>query len=403
MTTHPRRRRLAGASRSVTAPVCIGLMIALAACGSGDSDTSADPAPDSAAAPAAESSDPNAPAPDAALPGEGLTIGFVAVTNCANPTICAVLEAVKAEAEAAGAETIVLEWGGASGTNPVDAMISNIDQLIAEDVDALGVWAVDQNAASAPISRAAAAGIPVFTFDNTDVANTDIVSSVVAGRELQAKQAAEYLCEARPDGGTVLYGDYGLPIPSLQFLKEKFEENIAECSGGNLEVVVYQNATDDVAGARLTAEPALLSNPDTVAIAGYNDPTSVGGSQAAESLGVRDDLVIAGYNLAPDGVDALTQGRLDVSWDFQPVVLGQIITKQMIAYVTGEDTDPPPVTVVWPKCYDVESIAEAPGNEALLESIRAGEDTSLLDPDLISTGEDNLVPGDDLPGCPEQS
>lgn len=377
--------------RLLLLPLGAAAALMAAACGS-DSDMSA-PVAGTAASQAPSAADAGS------RPGEGITIGFVAVTNCANPTICAVLDGVKAEAEAAGATATVLEWSGASGSNPVDAMISNVDQLIAQKVDAIAVWPVDSGAVKAPIARAVAAGIPVFLFDEPVAADTDVVSAVAQGRELQAKQSAEYICAARPDGGTVLYGDYGLPIGTLQFLAAKFKENIERCSGGKLKVAVYQNATDDVSGARKTAEPALLSNRDTVAIAGYNDPTSVGGSQAAQSLNVRDKLVIAGYNLAPDGVEALEGGRLDVSWDYQPVVMGQLITKQMINYVNGTEKAPPKVTVVWPKCYDRSTIADAPGNEALLERVKQGEDLSTLDPALVQTGDAIPVPGDDLPSC----
>lgn len=332
--------------------------------------------------------------------GEGLTIGFVSITNCGNPTICALSNAFKAEAEALGAKGIVLEWSGAG--SPVDAAISNMDQLVAQKVDAIAFWPLDPGSMKAPTKRANDAGIPVFAHDLYDTADTGVITSVTEGRELKAKQAAELLCAQKPEGGDVLYGNYALPAPTFNFLIAKFKEYLQKCSAGKLKVAQqFLNKTDDVAGARTTAEPALQSHPNVVGIDAYNDVTAIGASQAATSLGKRDQIWISGYNVAPDGISALKAGRIDVSWDYQALVIGQVLARTMIEYASGENTNPPRVIMVWPKCYSVNTIDELPTFEARLERIANGEYLADDDPELIESGDDIPAPSDDLPTCPE--
>lgn len=334
-------------------------------------------------------------------PGDGLTFGMVSVTNCGNPTICAVQRGFQAEIEASGAKAIVLEWSGQG--SPVDAAITNMDQLIAQGVDAIALWPIDSGALQAPTRRAFEAGIPVFAFDDFDTTQDGVIALITQGRELQAKQAAGVFCKAFPDGGQVLYGDYGLPIPALQFLAKSFAGHLETCSGGKLTIAAtYLNKTDDVAGARTSAEPALLANPDVVGITSYNDPTSLGASQAADALGMRDKVMVLGYNLAPDGVDALTAGRLDMSWDFQPVLGGQLLARTALDYVTGVQKSPEKFIVFWPQCYSFKTVSTKPSWDDQIASIATGTSLEALAPVFVTRGADVPAPGADLPDCPAE-
>lgn len=377
--------------RTVTALAGAALMAGgLGACGDDEEE------PASTATAATATAEPAAAEQEQV--GKGLTIGFVPATNCANETVCNVGKAFEAQAKAMGAMAVVLE----NGTDPVNDAIKNVDQLIAQKVDAIAFWPLDPGAMKAPTRRATQADIPVFAHDLYDTEDSGVVASVTEGRELKAKQAAEEICKKVPDGGDVLYGDLGLPAPTLVFLADKFKENLEACSGGKLKVAgTFNNKNDDVATARTTAESAIQKNPDIVAIDSYNDPTAIGASQAATTLGKRDGLLISGYNLAENGVDALKGKRIDVSWDYRPFVVGQLLAKQMIEYAAGKEKSPPKITMVWPKCYTPDTIGELGSADEQLEAIAKGEDLSAAEPELVETGTEIPTPGDKLPGCPE--
>ena len=325
---------------------------------------------------------------------QDLTIGFVSV-NSINPTVASVNAGFTAEAERRGATARVLEVDLADA---VGTGISAFDQLIAEGVDAIAFWPLDEQAMQAPVARAQAAGIPVFSHDLYNDGGGAVVSSVIQGRALKATQAARLVCSLAPEGGgTVAYGDFFLPAPTLVFLRETFAATLAECDQPVTIAGIFQNTTDTVEGARGNAEAVLLANQGVFAIDNYNDPTAIGASIAANAAGIRDRVAIMGYNLAPDGIAALQQGRIDVSWDYRGPEVGQALAATMLDYLTGANTEPPQFTVVWPIAYTTATIGDFVPVETRLARIAEGIDLLSEQPDYMAMGEEIPAPPANLP------
>ncbi len=385
------------ATRAIAAVALVALSAFLAAgCGGGGSSSSSSSATEASTTEASTTPSSGGSASTSQI-GKGLTIGFVPATDCSNETVCDVGKGFKAEAEALGANAVVLE----NGSDPVNEAIANLDQLTSEKVDAEAFWPLDAGAMKAPTKRADAAGIPVFAHDLYETEGSGVITSVTEGRALKAKQAAEAICAKDPSGGEVLYGNFALPAPTLEYLLENFEKSLSECSNGKSKVAeVFLNKTDDVSGALPSAHAALQKNPDVVAIDNYNDPTAIGASQAATELGDRPNLLITGYNLAANGVEAIKQGRIDISWDYRPFVIGQILAKTMVEYVAKKETEPPKVIMVWPKCYTKANIEELPSSDQQLEEIAEGVELAEAEPELTQSGNSVPLPSNSLPGCP---
>jgi ribose transport system substrate-binding protein len=271
--------------------------------------------------------------------------------------------------------------------------------MIAEGVDAIAFWPLDDSANDAVIERASDAGIPVFAHDAyADNLLDQVVTSVTHGRELRAKQGAQLICDQlSPDGGEILYGDFDVAIPTLVFLKEKFEQYLAECEAPIEIAAVFGNKTDDTEGGRAAAEPALLANPDVKAVFNYNDATAIGVAQAAEDLGMRDGLWIDGYNLGDDGIAALGSGRIDASWDYRGVQIGQALAKVMVDYASGANTEPAKVIMIWPRGYTPETIGELPTPDELIAQISEGVNLLEIDPDLYTESDTIPAPADNIP------
>ena len=377
--------------------VLLAFTLVAAACGNDDDAPSAPAAEEPAPAPAPTEAPTEAPAPEPTEapteePMETFTIGFVSIW-CANPTVCGVNRSFIAEAEAAGHRAIVVE---ADLNDAVNSQIAGMDQLIAQGVDAIAFWPLDDAAMQAPMQRAADAGIPLFSHDMYNDPTGLVVSSVVQGRELKAKQSAALICDALgDDGGQVLYGNFVIEaIPTLVFLKEKFIEYLSACDGAEL-VGTFLNETDDVDGAQPAAEAALLANPDAEAVFGYNDPTAIGTSIAANSLG--RDIYIDGYNLSQDGVDALAAGRFDVSWDYRSADIGQALARTMVQYLDGTNTSPPLFITVWPIAYTPDTIGDFVVTDERLDMIADGVYLIDLLPDFVDVGDTIPAPSDAIP------
>ncbi|MFN8231928.1 MAG: sugar ABC transporter substrate-binding protein [Actinomycetota bacterium] len=367
----------------------VAVALVLAGCGGGSSSTSS-------SAPAESSgSESSGSGESSKSGGSGITIGFDSALDCSNAVVCQMQKAFAAEAEELGAKPIVLE----SNVNDlINNQISNMDQLTSEDVDAIAIWPQDESALLPPMKRAEEAGIPVFAHEVYEPSQAGIVTDILEGRKLVSKQAAEQVCQRAPsDGGEILFGAFALPNPGIEILEKSFESNLGECES-EVKVTKFLNKTDNVAGARPTAEAALQNSPNAFAVEAYNDPTAEGAALAAEQLGNREDLFIMGYNLGPEGVEAVEQGRIDMSWDYRAAVVGQTLAKLMVEYAEGNE-EPAKVVTVWPKCYDESNIASHPSPEEQIAAIKSGEDLSKEDPKLFQESEEPVEPSDSLPGC----
>lgn len=359
------------------------LALTVTACGN-DADS------DSAAAPVRAGTEV------VARDGTGLTAGNSALWN-ANPTVKLANDAWKAAISARGATPKLLQ---ADAKDPVNTLISNLDQLRAEKVDVAAFYPIDPNALTAPVKRAAAAAIPVFSFETT---KAPVTSQVHTSREAAATMVATSICERFPDGTKVIYGAYGQPDPTLSAYRSAFAAALKACSSGKSTVAaVFENRTDDVAGAIPTALASLQRVTDAKAIVAYSDVTAIGASRAATQLGVRKDLTIYGYNLAPDGIDALRKGVIDYSVQFPVALEAQYVANQQIDVALGKQV--PKYTTFWGGCYSTATVEKLPSPAAELQAISEGR-SLLVDPDAQrTTGEDGFPtePPTSGAGCPAE-
>ena len=196
----------------------------------------------------------------------------------------------------------------------------------------------------------------------------------------------------------MLYGNFPAPAPTLLFLRDKTKKYLSECKDAPLTYAgEYFNKTDQVDGGRTGAEAALQKDPDVKAIANYNDPTAIGASIAAKGLG-KSGIWIDGYNLAPDGVAALKEGRINVSWDYRAPEIGQVLARTMVEYAAGKNTNPAKIIMVWPKGFTPDTInTDYVSVDDRIAEISAGKDLLAGEPEYITESDTVPTPPDDIP------
>jgi ribose transport system substrate-binding protein len=322
-----------------------------------------------------------------------VTIGLDSVLSCQNAIVCEWEKAFSASVQALGAKVVVKE--ATNIANLQDDQIKNFDLLTAQHVNAIVVWPQDTKAVAASIHRAVSAGIPVI---GTEIYGgvSGLTSTVNQGRALGGYLNGKAACmHSPPGGGTVLYGQWHLPNQGNEVQFNYFKRAITECHK-KIKIVMFYNATDDVAGGQPTAAAALAHNSDTFAIVAYNDPTAIGAARAAKDAGVRNKVFIAGYNLGPDGVSALKRGEIDQSEATRAAVLAQEAAIVAVKYATGADKNPPRFLIEWPKCYTTKTAGQIPTLASELAAIKAGKRLSSSDPALVQTGNTLPNPGNNL-------
>lgn len=299
--------------------------------------------------------------------GEGLTLGYAAVWS-SNAGGKAGNDAFKAAAEACGATPMIVE---AKADDPLNTMITAMDQIVAQKADAVSFFPLSADVMTAPSERAVKAGIPVVAGEITNF--DDAATTFHQDRLTASVNAARLFCEKFPDGGELVYGAYGNPQQDLIDMQDRFEKELDACSDGRLSVVgTYSNKTDDIAGGLSTAQAVLQQHPDAVGVVAYSDTNAVAASRAADNLGMRDQLTIVGYNADAIGLDALAKGTIDYTFAWGLPEQQQKAVEILIALAKGEPA--PRYVTVYPKCLSKATVAEMPSIAVRTAGIAEGRD-----------------------------
>jgi len=264
--------------------------------------------------------------------GKACTIGFQNPI-AGNETLHTLQLAAQAQAKALGCKLIALD----DQTQP-DKQVSNMQQLLAQNVDAIIFYPLDPKATVPLLKRAKAKGVPVVAIDGTFGSTKASVpylpylsTQVWQGRDIQAFLQVQAMVKAHPKAKVGLIG-LGFPVPALKYL------NAREAFWGKkygLTIVGKQdNPSDDITGGQKAAGGLVQRYPDMNGVIGYNDPSALGASIAARTAGRK--LTIVGCNGDSAGLSAVKSGKLaatvrvdPVGWGTQTVVAAySLITKQ---------------------------------------------------------------------------
>lgn len=271
------------------------------------------------------------PEPDSC---EGFTIGWQNPL-AANESLRAQQDGVETGVEQLGGETIVLD----DEVDP-DKQVSNMQQLLAQEVDAIGFFPLDPEAIDPILRRTDEQGVPVVAVErNTDPEGDlgGVDTQILQGRDIQAFNQAGYMAEVAPGASIAVFG-FAVPVPSLTFWEERVQFWAGE---DGLDVVAFEeNQTDDAAGGEQIGNAAITANPDLEGIIAYNDPTAIGAGLAARAAGA-SDLTIAGLNGGEDGLDAVRDGRFATTVQLDSVGMGVQAANALCALAADPNADLP--------------------------------------------------------------
>jgi len=298
----------------------------LAACGGDDDDDDG-----------ADAGDDTEETDDGATDGDAeFTLGFTNPLG-SNDQLAVLQSAIEARAECLGGEVISVD-----SNLDVDKQISDIDQLISQDVDGIIVFPLDAEAVNPAVQRAADADIRTVGVNVTleDPEATDIApfdASVNQGTEQMATETAEFVAEELGGSGNVLGVGIGIPVPVIQY-QMSVMQSVAE-ENGLTWVDQVDNPTDDAAGAQPVVEQALLNNEDLQAIMAYNEPSALGAYSAVQAAGREADILITGANGTESGIEAVEAGEIAATWDLLPWKQGVTFVNVLKAVLDGEEVD----------------------------------------------------------------
>ena len=250
----------------------------------------------------------------------------------ANEFLSTLGKAMKLETEKLGGTVVELDAKG-----DVDTQVSQFQQLVAQDVDAIFVFALDPGSVQPALKQAKAKKIPVITIDlaldsPTEIGDFD--SQIWQRRDEAAYLGAKEMASRVDEGASVATIDFAVKVPSIvysieraKFWAEKFGLTIA----GN-----GTNPSDDIAGGEKAMTEILGANPGIAGVIGYNDPSAIGAAAAARAQS-KTGLVFGGQNGGSDAFEAIKAGRLTYSAKLDPPSMGKFAAWGLYNLLQGNE------------------------------------------------------------------
>jgi D-xylose transport system substrate-binding protein len=208
------------------------------------------------------------------------------------------------KAEELGADVLVQSANGDEAKQ-----VSQIQNMISQDIDALVIIAINSDALTTVVDQAKAEGIPVLAYDRL-INGTDIDAYVSFDNVRVGEMQAEYLVEKVPTGKYFLMG--GSPTDNNAKMFREGQMNIIQplVDKGDIEVVGDQWAKGwDANEALKIMENALTANKNDIdVVVASNDSTAGGAIQALEAQGLAGKVAISGQDADLAGVQRIAEG-----------------------------------------------------------------------------------------------
>ncbi|TDK28237.1 sugar ABC transporter substrate-binding protein [Arthrobacter crusticola] len=257
-----------------------------------------------------------------------MTIGL-AVANQQADFFNQIRQSVEAAAEGQDVEVVVADAKGDSNTQ-----VSQIQDFITQQVDAIIYIPAGATAATVPVRAAKAADIPIVAVDRNpegEPGDTFIATDSVAA----AKTLGEWVGEQVNGEGQlgVIQGQIGTTpeqardegfsaameqFPEIKEVARQASQQWAQDEG-------YQLATD-----------MLQANPDINIFFGRADALALGAAQAVRNAGV-DDVTIVGFDGDKAGLEAVKNGTLAATITQPTQAMGKLALESAIKLANGEE------------------------------------------------------------------
>jgi ribose transport system substrate-binding protein len=259
--------------------------------------------------------------------GEKYVVGM-AIVGLQHPFFTNMKAHLEAEAKRQGVDVVVLD-----ALADVGKQMSQIEDLIQQDVDLLMVVPVKAEALTPSVEAANAAGIPVVVVDRRLVGgqylNFSSTDNVAVGRG-----AGDYIATRLGGKGKVveIEGQPGAG-PTLD-RGRGFNEVIATYP--EMEVVFRQTGEFQRAKGMEVMENVIQSGQEFDAVFCHNDEMAGGVREALAAHDMTGKVVLVGCDAQADAMQAIKDGTMDATFVYPPQS-GQAGMIEGLKYLRGED------------------------------------------------------------------
>ena len=270
---------------------------------------------------------------------EDLTIGVVFYDKAA-PNTAPLREAIREVADKNGVKVITTDSKSDVGKERAD-----VEDLITRGADAIILQPIDGEVSQQAAKLANNASIPLFTLNTgfPEQSDVKIVSHIGQDETEAGKMQAQYLNEALPEGGQIIFvaGTYGASWTDRR--RDGYDSAINK----NISIAAEYQADCSRDKGRKGMEDMLQRFQAGSLVGAYAqcDETAIGASLAIEEAARKDDFkAFVSVDGDPAGFEAVRQGVVTatVAQDFRGQ--GQKAAEAAIAHLEGQKVEPEIVT-----------------------------------------------------------
>ena len=243
-------------------------------------------------------------------------------------------------AQELGAQVI---WRGPLREDDRASQVSEVEGFVTRGISGIVLAPLDEAALVAPVADAARSKIPVVIIDSALKGN-DYVSFVATDNRQGGRIAGEALANVLPNGGKVVMLRYAEGSASTNEREDGFLEAIGPHK--NIEVLsANQYGGADVEGAYQKSEAMLnrFKKPDgSLAVDGIfcpNESTTLGMLRVLEDSGWAGKTKFVGFDASDTLVKGLAEGHIDALVVQDPVKMGYLGVKTLLAHIKGNPVD----------------------------------------------------------------
>lgn len=245
----------------------------------------------------------------------------------------------EAVAELGGDEKVQIIWKAADDPTRASAQIAIVESMIAQGVDGICLAPQDSQALIDVVRMANANNIPVVIFDSALDDPDTIVSYVATDNFEGGKLGAQALAESLDEKGNVGLFRYVPGSESTTQREEGFLAGIAEYP--DIKVVLsneYSGGTVAEALAKAENLPQLQSG-EIDGMFAVCEPNVEGMLQALEARQLVGKIKFVGFDASPQFRKALENGSLHGLVLQDPVTMGKLSLKTIVAHLNGEKVE----------------------------------------------------------------
>jgi ribose transport system substrate-binding protein len=277
--------------------------------------------------------------PGASSAGSPLTIAVIP-----KGTTHVFWQSIRAGAEKAGAELGVnIVWRGPLREDDRDAQVSEVENAVSRGVSGICLAPLDESALVQPVQEAGAKKIPVVIFDS-GLKGSDYVSFVATDNLKGGRLGGERLAQSLGGKGKVILLRYAEGHDSTGKREQGFLDAMKANPGIDV-VSSNQYGGADVDGAYKKAESILstFKKPDgSLGVDGIftpNESVSFAMLRVLQDNGWAGKVKFVGFDASPNLVKGLKDGAIDGLVVQDPVNMGYLAVKTMVAHIKGQPVE----------------------------------------------------------------